>query len=63
MWLILFQKDPFGYGTGPECKYGTGSGKWACCGLAWANANYIIQNDWLTVMDVVAPINLFHKYI
>lgn len=61
VWLILLWKDPFSHSIGPECEYGIGSGKGTCCGLAWAT--YIIQNDWLIVMDVVAPINLFHKHV
>lgn len=61
--VILFWKDPFGHITGPGCEHGIDSGKEACHGLAWANATYSIQNDWLPVTDMVAPINLFHKYI
>lgn len=63
VWFILFWKDPFGHIIGPKCEHGVDSGKEACHALAWANATYIIQNDWLTVTDMVAPINLFHKYI
>ena len=33
-----------------------------CFAPPWANVTYIILNDWFTVMDVVAPINLSHKY-
>lgn len=33
-----------------------------CSAPPWANVTYIILNDWFTVMDVVAPINLLHKY-
>lgn len=63
VWFILFWKDPFSHIIGPGCEHGIDSGKGGYHGLAWANATYITQNDWLTVMDMVAPINLFHKYI
>lgn len=60
-WWSMINSTP--KGPLPECKYGIGSGGWACCGLAWANATYIIQNDcsqsWMWWLQLTCSINTF----